>query len=180
MKRQRPRIDWVFYYMDFWKDVVGYEGIYQISNLGRVKSFQLGKERILKQNYNGKGYYIVKLCLSGFQKSKTVHQLVAESFLNHITKGRFVIVDHINNDKSDNRLENLQIITQRENTIKDFKQKKELTSKYIGVSWSKVSNKWQGSISINGKQKHLGYFKTEEQASIAYKNKLNKHYEQAK
>lgn len=63
-----------------WKDIVGYEGLYQISNLGNVKSFHLNTERILKSPADSHGYYIVVLCKNKKGKSFKVHQLVAMAF----------------------------------------------------------------------------------------------------
>ena len=153
---------------EIWKDVKDYEGLYQVSNLGRVKSIQFVKERILKGTEDFYGYSVISLCKEGNQKTKTVHQLVAIAFLGHIPCGFNLVVDHINTIKTDNNLDNLQIITHRENCSKDKKG----SSKYTGVSWYKSSQKWRAEIKINGKGKYLGYFKTELEASEAYQKKL--------
>jgi hypothetical protein len=166
--------------MEVWKDVIGYEEMYQISNLGRVKSLnrlvsqkngvkKKIKERVLKPCDNGKGYLFVILRKDDYSKQRTLHQMVAESFLNHKTKDYKLVVDHKNGIRQDNRLENLQLITQRNNTSKDKKNK---TSKYIGVCWNKNINKWMSAIRIDGKKNHLGYFKCELAAAVAYQNKL--------
>jgi len=93
---------------EYWKDVVGYEGLYQVSNLGNVKS------------------------------------------LNRVVR-------HSNGN---------------EKIIKDI-DKTKTTSKYIGVNWHKGAKKWHAKIRVNGKMVHLGYFKNEHDAFLAYKNKLN-------
>ena len=154
---------------EIFKDIPNYEGMYQISDLGRLKSLKFNKERILKPAVCVNGYLFVVLCREGKLKTIKVHKLVAMAFLNH-TPDRYngLIVDHINCDKLNNRLSNLQLINQRENTSKDRKG----TSKYTGVSWYKTSNKWISQIIINGKKKHLGYFKCELEASAAYQSKL--------
>jgi len=154
---------------EIWKDIKDYEGLYQVSNLGRVKSLKFGKERILKVKLNSIGYVSVNLSKYGKQKSRTAHQLVAMAFLNHKPCGYKLVVDHINTIKTDNRLENLQVITHRENLSKD---KKKGTSKYVGVSWYKRYQKWKAQMLIKGKHKTLGYFKTELEASEAYQSKL--------
>jgi hypothetical protein len=157
---------------EVWKDIPCYEGLYEVSSLGRVKSLgndKTRKEKILKQNINGSGYFKVCLFKDGISQNTTVHQLVAMAFLNHNPCGMALVVDHINWNKLDNRLENLQLITQRENCSKDVKNK---TSKYTGVSWCKSAKKWTTKIQINSKKKHLGYFNCELAASIAYQNKL--------
>ena len=155
--------------LEIWKDISGYDGYYQISNLGRVKSLRFNKSKILKQRLNTAGY----LCIGLSNKSKSlrysIHQLVAIGFLNHKPNGFKLVVDHINNIKTDNRVENLQIITNRENCSKD---KKEGTSKYVGVCLYNKNNKWRSKIYINGKRKHLGMFNTELEAHLAYQNAL--------
>jgi hypothetical protein len=90
------------------------------------------------------------------------------AFLNHKPNGHVLVVDHINNNRADNRLENLQIITQRENSSKDKKG----VSKHTGVFWNKQNTKWHAQIQINGKKKHLGYFKCETAAHLSYQRKL--------
>jgi hypothetical protein len=79
-------------------------------------------------------------------------------------------LDHINQDKTDNRIENLRPATTSQNGMNKKKQKTEAVkaSKWKGVSWQKRDNRWQAYISINGKQKHLGYFTDEDVAASAY------------
>ena len=150
--------------MENWKDIKGYEGKYQVSDLGRVKSVKFDKEKILSKTKSSGGYLKVSLCKDGKSKTKIVHSLVAQSFLNH-KSNIYIVVDHINNVKTDNRLSNLQIISQRENSTKDKNNK---YSNYAGVTWHKNDKKWQSSIIVDGNQVYLGYFKSEERASIAY------------
>jgi hypothetical protein len=159
---------------EIWKSIPNYEGLYEVSNLGRVKSLSrfvnsgMGykiKERILKPITDGHGYINVGLS----SKKYKVHKLVAIVFLGHTPNGYALVVDHINNIKTDNRVNNLQLITNRENCSKDRKNK---SSKYIGVTWDKQTNKWRTSIIINKKRINLGRFLNEEDASIAYQNKL--------
>jgi len=85
------------------------------------------------------------------------------------------VVDHINGDKLNNCKYNLQKITQQENVIKQ-KKRKDNTSGYRGVSWNKASGKWKAYIQVDGKQKHLGYFKELEDAVRAYKEAELKYY----
>jgi hypothetical protein len=160
---------------EVYKDVLDYEGFYQVSNLGNVKSlerkvpfknsFKKLKERILKPSKDGRGYYKVSLAKNGINKTKLVHQLVAVAFLNHKPDGYKIVVDHIDSNPLNNNLKNLQLISQRENLSKD---KKGYSSKYTGVCWNKKSNKWVATIRINGKIKHLGLFHNEIDAANAY------------
>ncbi len=148
--------------MENWKDIKGYEGHYQVSDLGRVKSMKLGRERILSNRFGGR-YYKVTLCKNGLTKDKYIHILVAEEFLNHKGGNKSIVVDHINNDRLDNKLKNLQVITQRENISKNCNG----SSKFYGVRKG-YKNKWYSQIRVGNKSTHLGSFDTEERASIAY------------
>jgi hypothetical protein len=167
---------------EIWKDITGYEGKYQVSNFGRVKSLnkqikgkneslRFIKEKIIKQSEDNHGYFVVCLCLNSLKNTRKVHQVVAEAFLNHSRCGHKLVVDHIDNDKSNNYLTNLQIITQRENT---HKIKRNYTSKYKGVCWDKKAKKWKAQFCINGKKMQLGGFSTEIEAFNRYNEELNK------
>ena len=102
------------YKKEVWKDIPNYEGIYQASNLGRVKSFYGLKEKILKPSINHRGYYQVALCKNSIRKFYYVHRLVYEAFNGSIPEG--LQVNHINEVKTDNRLSNLNLMTPKENT----------------------------------------------------------------
>ena len=68
---------------EYWKPIKGYEGLYEVSNLGRVKSLKFGKERMLKVSKDKKGYLHVVLCKNGILKTYYVHRLVAEAFIDN-------------------------------------------------------------------------------------------------
>ena len=154
---------------EVFKDIPNYEGLYQISNLGRLKSLKFNKERILKPTLNGRGYYTVTLYKDFKKQVIYVHQLVCVTFLNHKMNGYELVVNHINLNKEDNRLENLELVTQRENANgKHIKS----SSKYVGVSWRKDNCKWESSIKIKDKKVHLGFFINEYDAHLAYQRKL--------
>jgi hypothetical protein len=159
--------------MEIWKTINDFED-YQISNLGRVKSFKNNKEKILTSHPNEKGYYNVDLYVSNKRKTIRVHKLVAKYFLNHIGDGTMkIVIDHIDNDKSNNRVDNLQLITNRQNSSKTLKKINGLTySKYVGVTWNKQAKRWIAQIQINKKRTHIGCFKNEYDAHLAYQNKL--------
>jgi hypothetical protein len=170
---------------EIWKDIPEYEGTYQVSDIGNVKSLgrevlrngntMIIKEKILKPSPNNQGYLLVGLCSNSLKKNMKVHVLVAMAFLNHKPDGTHkIVVDHINNNKLDNRLVNLQLINHRENTSKD---RKNGTSKYTGVCWQKLNNKWQAEITINGKKKYLGLFTDEYEAHLLYQKALKMYHE---
>lgn len=102
---------------EIWKDVAGYEGLYQVSNLGRVKSLKYRKkneERILaRYQRKEKDYIRVQLWHGGKLKFAQVHRIEYEAFYGPIPEG--MEVNHINEDKTDNRLENLNLMTRKEN-----------------------------------------------------------------
>lgn len=157
---------------EIFKDIPNYKGYYQVSNLGRIKNLKrkgILKERVLKSKINRYGYPCIALYGNNKRKTFTIHQLVAITFLNHKPNGYKLVVDHIDNNPLNNNLENLQLITQRENCSKD---KKEGASKYIGVNWSKRNKKWISQIRIKGKRKYLGSFDNELKASQVYQKAL--------
>ena len=109
---------------EIWKDIKGFEEIYQVSNLGRIKSlerFRKGKngslvtvkERILKPWINSTGYYLIELHKQSIKKKYYVHRLVWSAFNGQIPKN--MQVNHINEIKTDNRLSNLNLMTAKEN-----------------------------------------------------------------
>lgn len=166
---------------EIFKPVLNYEGLYEVSNHGRIKSlpktkrvknnkFIKTKEKILK-GIKARGYLFVTLYKDKNQKTRTIHQLVAESFLNHVPCGYNSVIDHVDNNHSNNFVNNLQIVSQRMNMSKDRKNK---TSKYTGVEWNKARKKWRASIYVKGKYIYLGGYNTEEEAKIAYDNELLK------
>ena len=164
-----------FYIMlkEIWKNIPGFEGMYQASNLGKIKSLDRIivrkngsklplKSVILIPTKDTNGYYQVKLK----SKSKAIHRLMGLVFLNHsYNKTKKIVIDHINNIKTDNRLENLQLITQRLNSTKD---KKGFTSKYAGTYYDKRDKVFRSMIFINKKNIALGSYKNETKAYNVY------------
>lgn len=154
---------------EIWRYIPGYPK-YLVSDQGRVKSFKRGIGRILKAGNNSCGYMTVSLFQDGKGHSKPVHQLVAMAFLGHKPCGLKLVVNHKDFNQHNNRLENLEIVTQRENA--NFKHlKKGRTSQYTGVS--KYSHGWRADISIDGKRKLIGRFRSEYEAHLAYQKELS-------
>ena len=167
------------------RSIPGYEGYYEVSNFGNVKSLKREflingkypstvKEKILRQTLNKDGYYRILLYKDGKREQFNIHILVAMVFLGHVPDGHKIVVDHIDNNKLNNNLTNLQLITHRENISKD---KKNGTSKYKGVYLEKNANKWRSQILIDSKKKHLGLFTSEEDAHEAYQKALKIYYD---
>lgn len=97
---------------EIWRDIAGYEGIYQVSNMGRVKSSKNKYEKFLKPVTCG-GYQRVRLCKNGNEKMKYVHRLVACAFIEN--SRNLNEVDHIDRNKANNRVDNLRWVTHSEN-----------------------------------------------------------------
>lgn len=159
---------------EIWNDIPNYDGQYQVSNLGRVKSFKKSKVgKILKQYNDTYGYKILSLCKKSECKTFKIHKLVAIVFLGHTPNYYSDIVDHINNDKTDNRVTNLQITNSRTNNTKDIDRLKTLNN-FTGVHYDKRKCKYYSRIKIKNKSYFLGSFNYENEASIAYQDALTK------
>ena len=118
---------------EIWKDIRGYEGIYQISNLGKVKSIgrneqyevngkiinRVRKEKILSKCIDNQGYVIVALSLNRKIKYYKVHRLVATYFVSNTENKN--IINHIDGDKTNNIYTNLEWCTIKENTVHAYK-----------------------------------------------------------
>ena len=162
---------------EIWMDIPNYEGYYKVSNLGRVKSLErminyarsknrkLMKEHILFGSVNSNGYKTVNLCKDGYYKHWLIHRLVMLSFVGESD----LRVNHIDENKLNNRLDNLEYITSRGNVIYSI-DKEKTTSKYTGVCWSKTNSKWVAQRFENNKRHFLGYYESEYDAHLAYIN----------
>lgn len=156
--------------MEIWVNAIGTDK-YLVSNLGNIKSLFTGK--LLKKVTTSKGYDVVSI----HRKQWKVHQLVYISFYGEYNKKELVI-DHINRNRTDNRLINLRTVDFRTNAIQDPNK---TSSKYPGVYKQIVNSKkgkkyeyWRAQIqNEKGVQEYLGLFKTEHEACIAYNSRLN-------
>lgn len=164
------------------KPIKGYEGLYSISNYGYViseaKKWMSGfgirkKERtVLKASINRDGYLSVKLCKDGKTKNHMIHLLVYDHFGEGKRNSRILQVDHLNNDKLNPRIDNLQLLSCRANISKGHICRGKKTSRYTGVYWNKNKNKWVSKIRINKIPVRLGCFTDEYEANLAYQKRL--------
>ena len=181
----------IHYYCEFEQDfkleefraVKGFEGVYEVSDLGRVKSLSrevshnfkgsiLLPEIILKLGLGTGGYLGVGLSLKGKVKTYQVHQLVAIAFLGHTPCRTKLVVNHKDFNRRHNLKTNLEIITQRKNTDKKHLPS---TSVFVGVTFIPTRNRWRARIFIEGKRHHLGHFRNELDAAKAYEIALNEY-----
>ena len=134
-------------------DIPNYNGKYQIDELGNVYSKPKG--RLLKATNSVRGYMVLNLN----KKTRTLHQLVIESFVDSNYKSKGLVIDHINRDKTDNSLMNLRLVTKSENFINsDYYEKRKRGHIYI-----KDSGNYNAIITVKG-VRFDKTFKTEKEA----------------
>ena len=148
-----------------WKDVMGYEGLYQVSDLGRVRSLKFGKVRILKPGFNSSKYLLVALYLNGKTRNISVHRLVAEAFIpNPLNLPQ---VNHKDEDKTNNAADNLEWCTAEYNTnygTCQARRSAKLKGKFVNgpcskavLQYDKVGNfvrEWPSAIEV---QRQTGF-----------------------
>ena len=120
-----------------WRDIIGYEGLYQVSNLGRIKSLNYrgtGKEGILSPILNKKGYLVIGLCKNNKQNKKRVNRLVAQAFIPN--PENLPEVNHKDENRINNCVDNLEWCT-REYNIN------------YGTRSEKVSERLKGTRSLS-------------------------------
>lgn len=137
--------------MEIWKKIKGNED-YEISNYGRVK--YLGSIKLTKKRKDNYCYVYLK----NSQKIHLIHRLVAQEFLPNFDSKK--MVNHLDFNKMNNHINNLEMVSNRENQCHLIKCK----NTYIGISFKKKYNKWSAQIMINSKIKYIGTFLTKEQA----------------
>ena len=114
-----------------WKEIKGYEGLYQVSNLGRIKSLKLNKEKILTPHITGKNRLYINLRKEGKTKKLQVHVLVAEAFIGERPEGYDIC--HIDGDCLNNKLSNIRYDTRNQNSIDYYRQGKKAPNGKLSI-----------------------------------------------
>ncbi len=104
---------------EIWKDIKGYEGKYQVSNLGKIKSMIYSKPTILKAIVDNHGYLRVTLYKNGKKKAGIIHRLVAQAFMPN--PNSFPVINHKNGIKSNNSVANLEWCSQSHNVRESYR-----------------------------------------------------------
>lgn len=138
---------------EIWKDIKNYENKYKVSNYGKIKNSKTNK--ILKPSLNTYGYPIVTLCKDGTTSTKTIHRLVAESFIDN--SNNLPQVNHIDGNKQNNFITNLEWVTISQNIIHSYKK---------GLRNYPIGNK-------NNRYGKLGRKHNKSKAVIQYDKNLN-------
>lgn len=159
--------------IEIWKDVIGFENRYKISNKGNL--FSKYKNKLLKPAKDKDGYRHITLYSGiGFNKSFRMNRMVAINFIpnpNNLTQ-----VNHKDHVKDNDAAYNLEWCQDYENQRKRSEFIGGETSKYVGVRLHSKPNNWQSRISIKSKTYTLGLFKTELEAADAYEKAYNNYY----
>ena len=137
---------------EIWKPVIGYEGFYEVSSLGRLRSVdridvntegdkRLLSGKIIKLHKDSHGYLIAVISKNGVHKTVKIHRLVAMAFIPNPDCKRFV--DHINTIRDDNRVENLRWVTARENNLNSITRKRMrvAATKDNGSGWKTIESR---------------------------------------
>ena len=148
--------------MEDWKGLSNYPN-YSVSNFGNIKNNK--KNSTLKPNLHKSGYLVVQLFKEGVRRNLRVHRLIAEAFLEEFDETKYI--DHIDRNKTNNKLTNLRMVTPLESCLNRGIWGK---SQYKGAYFSKKRNDWRSQIRVNKKCVSLGYFKTELECALAYNN----------
>lgn len=157
-----------------WKPIVGFEGVYAVSDAARVKSLRrtidvknsgtrVVRERILKQWINDLGYLMVAISKDKVGAPTLVHRLVAAAFLG-LAAGQEV--DHADGDRKNNSLANLRV-TNRFGNTQNAAVRRDNTSGVKGVSQCSRTDKWIAKINVSGAYVHIGRFDSLEDAAQA-------------
>lgn len=142
--------------MENWKVIPGYEGLYEVSDQGRVKSLNFhrtGKTKLLKPQNNGTGYLQVRLYKDGKSKLMYVHRLVAEAFIPN-PQG-LETVNHKDEDKTNNAASNLEWMTNKDNTIYSQARQVQMFDKSAGELLAKFPSIIESARKTGINQSHI-------------------------
>lgn len=156
---------------EIWKDIPGYEGLYEISNIPRIasvyrKSRSVKGRIILRHTINRYGYVIYYLYKNKKRKTLKAHRLIMLAFVGPSD----LCIDHINMVRDDNRLENLEYVTYRENSTRAVKAK---TKRDLPMGVASYRGKYSAALYVRGKRRAIGTFNTIEEASAQYQSAIN-------
>lgn len=151
--------------IEIWKDIPLLNSNYEASNYGKIRHRKFKK--VLQPNVDRYGYEYIGISISGVAKSFKVHRLVCYAFIGVSD----MQVDHINNNKLDNKLSNLRYCTAIDNVQKARALK---FTNIQNINFHKQKKKFIARITIKGKRIQIGAFTTQEEAIEAYKNYKNK------
>lgn len=152
-----------------WKEVPGFDGKYLISDLGRMKRYsKAANGKIFKSQKHNLGYRMVRLYKRGVGYTRFyLHRLVCKVFLGDSD----LVVDHINGNKRDNRLSNLQYVTQRQNTQNYQKSKQ----RPLPTGVHRSNKKYITIVTVKGEHIYLGVSLTQDEAGKRYDDYLTAH-----
>ena len=163
---------------EIWKPVIGYEGLYEVSSMGRLKrkhrisaQGRVLEEKIMKTPIGVQGYKIVGL-RDGTSKSFRLHSLIAQAFLGPKPSG--YVIDHLNGVRHDNRVSNLEYVTPRENICRGKGVDGNPNVPYRGVALTKQGT-YKATITIDKKERVLGTYKNLADAISARKTVEDDH-----
>lgn len=158
---------------EYWLPIQGWQGLYEVSNLGRIKSLRrqilagsrkyILRGRFLKQRCDKDGYLLVDLHNQGNVVTFKVHRLVAEAFIENPQEKPQV--NHKDGNRANNLLQNLEWVTDSENKYHRFSELQAPCgeSGFYGVNWRADRGKWRAYTSLGG-YRHLGLFDDKEEA----------------
>jgi hypothetical protein len=156
------------YENEVWKPVVGYEGHYEVSDMGRVRSLKRKKIKYIKPYLSSEGYYKFSLYLNSKLKQCSAHRIIYEAFVKQIDEG--LAIDHINGIRTDNRIANLREATWYQNSIYGAEIRRnagKTSSMYLGVD--KIHSRGIAYYRVRHLRKQIAIFRCEHIAGFVAK-----------